>query len=110
MDIYATVTDRIIAQIEQDILEEDFIDVTSRVFSEMRLMTEGAIIVYEEDTQPLCRLTCDDDDNNTILNALNDIGLPCTLSAPTYVNCKKSITRSCADRWLPVGHCNSHKN
>ena len=74
MDIYATVTDRIIAQIEQDILEEDFIDVTSRVFSEMRLMTEGAIIVYEEDTQPLCRLTRDDDDNNTILNALNDIG------------------------------------
>ena len=74
MNIYATVTDQIIAQIKQDILEEDFIDVTSRVFSEMRLMTEGAIIVYEEDTQPLCRLTRDDDANNTILNALNDIG------------------------------------
>ena len=73
MDIYATVTDQIIAQIKQDILEEDFIDVTSRVFSEMRLMTEGAIIVYEEDTQPLCRLARDDD-NTTILNALNDIG------------------------------------
>ena len=74
MAIYASVTNQIIAQIEQDIFDEDFIDVTSRVFSEMRLMTEGAIIVYEEDTQPLCRLAHDDDDNNTILNALNDIG------------------------------------
>ena len=74
MDIYTAVTDRIIAQMEQGIFEEDFIDVTSRVFSEMRLMTEGAIIVYEEDTQPLCRLARDDDDNSTILNALNDIG------------------------------------
>ena len=74
MAIYAAVTNQIITAIEQDIFEEDFIDVTSRLFSEMRLMTEGAIIVYEEDTQPLCRLTRDDDDNTTILNALNDIG------------------------------------
>ena len=74
MAIYAAVTNQIIAQIEQNVFDEDFIDVTSRLFSEMRLMTEGAIIVYEEDTQPLCRLTRDDDDNNTILNALNDIG------------------------------------
>ena len=74
MAIYAAVTNQIITQIEQDIFEEDFIDITSRVFSEMRLMTEGAIIVYEEDTQPLCRLARDDDDNNIILNALNDIG------------------------------------
>ena len=74
MAIYAAVTNQIIAQIEQNIFDEDFIDVTSRVFSEMRLMTEGAIIVYEEDTQPLCRLGRDDDDTTTILNALNDIG------------------------------------
>ena len=73
MAIYAAVTNQIITQIEQNIFEEDFIDVTSRVFSEMRLMTEGAIIVYEEDTQPLCRLARDDD-NTTIQNALNDIG------------------------------------
>ena len=63
MAIYAAVTNQIIAQIEQNIFDEDFIDVTSRLFSEMRLMTEGAIIVYEEDTQPLCRLARDDDDN-----------------------------------------------
>ena len=74
MAIYAAVTNQIIAQIEQNIFEEDFIDVTSRLFSEMRLMTEGAIIVYEEDTQPLCRLARDDNDNTTVLNALNDIG------------------------------------
>ena len=74
MAIYASVTNQIIAQIEQNIFDEDFIDVTSRLFSEMRLMTEGAIIVYEEDTQPLCRLAHDAADNNTLLNALNDIG------------------------------------
>ena len=74
MAIYAAVTNQIITASEQDIFEEDFIDVTSRLFSEMRLMTEGAIIVYEEDTQPLCQLARDDNDNNTILNALNDIG------------------------------------
>lgn len=74
MAIYAAVTNQIIAQIEQNIFDEDFIDVTSRLFSEMRLMTEGAIIVYEENTQPLCRLVHDAADNNTILNALNDIG------------------------------------
>ena len=50
MAIYAAVTNQIIAQIEQNIFEEDFIDVTGRLFSEMRLMTKGAIIVYEEDT------------------------------------------------------------
>ena len=59
---------------DRHILEEDFIDITSQLFSEMRLMTEGAIIVYEEDTQPLCRLVHDAADNNTVLNALNDIG------------------------------------
>ena len=74
MAIYAAVTNQIITAIEPDIFEEDFIDVTSRLFSEMRLMTEGAIIVYEDDTQPLCRLVRDDDDTTTILNALNDIG------------------------------------
>ena len=59
---------------DKHILEEDFIDITSQLFSEMRLMTEGAIIVYEVDTQPLCRLVHDAADNNTILNALNAIG------------------------------------
>ena len=73
MDIYAAFTNQIIAQIEQGIFEEDFIDITCRLFSEMRLMAEGAITLFEDDAQPLCRLARDANDN-TALSALNDIG------------------------------------
>ena len=73
MDIYAAVTDRIIAEIERDTLQATFIDITCRLFSEMRLMAEGAISIYEDDAQPLCRLT-QDADNTTALSTLDDIG------------------------------------
>ena len=58
MAIYAAVTNQIITQIEQNIFDEDFIDVISRLFSEMRLMTEGAIIVYSLQKKPYIEDTC----------------------------------------------------
>ena len=73
MDIYAAVTTQIITEIEHNTLQEAFIDITCRLFSEMRLMTEGAISIYEDDAQPLCRLARDADDN-IALSALDDIG------------------------------------
>ena len=39
----------------------------------MRLMTEGAITIYEDDAQPLCRLAHNADDS-TALSALDAIG------------------------------------
>ena len=36
--------------------EDDFMCVTQSAFSEMRLLVEGAIVVYEEDAGILCRL------------------------------------------------------
>ena len=73
MDMCAAVTTRIVTEVEHDTLQEAFIDITCRIFSEMRLMTEGAIALFEDDAQPLCWLARDVD-NNTSLSALNDIG------------------------------------
>ena len=37
-------------------LEDDFMWITSHAFSEMRLMVEGALNLYEDDSGVLCRL------------------------------------------------------
>ena len=41
---------------EQMKLEDDFMWITSHEFSEMRLLVEGALNLYEDDTGILCRL------------------------------------------------------
>ena len=40
-------------------IEDDFMWITSHAFSEMRLMVEGAVMLFEEDAGVLCRLARD---------------------------------------------------
>ena len=53
--------------------EDDFMCVTQSVFSEMRLLVEGAIVVYEDDAGILCNLARDAKKYDA-LRALNDVG------------------------------------
>ena len=41
-------------------IEDDFMWVAGNAFSEMRLMVEGAITLFEDDAGVLCRLACCD--------------------------------------------------
>ena len=53
--------------------EDDFMCVTQSAFSEMRLLVEGAIVVYEDDAGILCNLARDAEKYDA-LRALNDVG------------------------------------
>ena len=53
--------------------EDDFICVPQSAFSEMRLLVEGAIVVYEGDAGILCNLARDAKKYDA-LRALNDVG------------------------------------
>ena len=53
--------------------EDDFMCVTQSAFSEMRLLVEGAIVVYEDDAGILCNLARDAKKYDA-LRALNDVG------------------------------------
>ncbi len=55
------------------ILEDDFMWITSQAFSEMRLMVEGALNLYEDDSGVLCRLAREADELEA-MRSLNDIG------------------------------------
>ena len=54
-------------------IEDDFMWVAGNAFSEMRLMVEGAIIMFEEDASVLCSLARDAEKHEA-LSAMNDIG------------------------------------
>ena len=54
-------------------LEDDFMWIAGNAFSEMRLLVEGAITLFEDDADVLCRLARDAEKNEAQL-ALNDIG------------------------------------
>ena len=54
-------------------LEDDFMWITSHEFSEMRLLVEGALNLYEDDTGILCRLAREAGKVEA-LRSLNDIG------------------------------------
>ena len=54
-------------------IEDDFMWVTGNAFSEMRLMVEGAITLFEEDAGVLCRLAINAEEREAH-SALNDIG------------------------------------
>ena len=54
-------------------LEDDFMWIAGSVFSEMRLLVEGAITLFEDDAGVLCRLAREAQKNEAQL-ALNDIG------------------------------------
>ena len=54
-------------------IEDDFMWVAGNAFSEMRLLVEGAIIMFEEDASVLCSLARDAEKHEA-LSAMNDIG------------------------------------
>ena len=54
-------------------IEEDYLWTTGNAFSEMRLLIEGAIVLYEGDASDLCGLTVKADMPEARY-ALNDIG------------------------------------
>ena len=54
-------------------IEDDFMWIAGNAFSEMRLMVEGAITLFEDDAGVLCRLAREAQKNEAQL-ALNDIG------------------------------------
>ena len=54
-------------------LEDDFMWVAGNAFSEMRLLVEGAITLFEDDAGCLCRLARDAGEHEAN-RALNDIG------------------------------------
>ena len=54
-------------------VEEDYLWVTGNAFSEMRLLIEGAILIFEEDAGPLFRLARDAEQHEA-MSAMNDIG------------------------------------
>ena len=54
-------------------IEDDFMWITSHAFSEMRLMVEGAVMLFEEDAGILSRLARDAEKREAH-SALNDIG------------------------------------
>ena len=54
-------------------LEDDFMWITSHAFSEMRLMVEGALNLYEDDTGILCKLAREAGEMEAMCS-INDIG------------------------------------
>ena len=54
-------------------IEDDFMWAAGHAFSEMRLMVEGAITLFEDDAGVLCRLARDAQKNEAQI-AFNDIG------------------------------------
>ena len=54
-------------------LEDDFMWITSHAFSEMRLLVEGALNLFEDDAGVLCRLAREADELEA-MRSLNDIG------------------------------------
>ena len=54
-------------------IEDDFMWIAGNAFSEMRLLVEGAITLFENDAGVLCRLAREEQKNEAQL-ALNDIG------------------------------------
>lgn len=53
--------------------EDDFMCLTSSTFSEMRLLVEGAIRLFEDDAGCLLRLARDKEQHEAV-SSLNDIG------------------------------------
>ena len=54
-------------------LEDDFMWITSHAFSEMRLMVEGVLNLFEDDSGLLCRLAREAGELEA-MRSLNDIG------------------------------------
>ena len=55
------------------LFEEDYLDISGDLLSEMRLLAEGAITLFEDDTGCLNRLATDAGQEDA-RSALNDIG------------------------------------
>ena len=54
-------------------MEDDFMWVTGDAFSEMRILVEGALVLFENEKAPLTRI-CVEANEHSARSALNDIG------------------------------------
>lgn len=55
------------------LFEEDYMDIASDLLSELRLVVEGAVTLFEDDACPLTRLARQAEEHDA-LGALNNIG------------------------------------
>ena len=55
------------------IYDDDYLSITGDAFSDMRVLIEGAIIIFENDTTPIIRL-CTQHHEYEARTAFNDIG------------------------------------
>ena len=55
------------------IYDDDYLSITGDAFSDMRVLIEGAIIIFENDTAPIIRL-CTQHQEYEARTAFNDIG------------------------------------
>ena len=55
------------------LFEEDYMDIASDLLSELRLVVEGAVTLFEDELPVLMRLARDNNESEA-LSALNDIG------------------------------------
>ena len=78
-------------------LDLDFMDIAGDRLSEMRLLVEGAITLFEDEASILCRLARDAGDDDA-RSAFNDIGsaLYCMRRHRRYTYC--SVCRYCV-KW-----------
>ena len=77
---------------EQMKLEDDFMWITSHEFSEMRLLIEGALNLFEDEAGVLCRLAREADKIEA-MRAFNDIGTALYEFRRLSRHSKRHITR-----------------
>ena len=87
-------------------LEDDFMWVTSHAFSEMRLMVEGAISLFEDEASPLCKLARDAGAQEAN-RAFNDIGTA-LYAFRTHIKSLQEAHHKAALQ-EPVGHAKADK-
>ena len=87
-------------------LEDDFMWIAGNAFSEMRLLVEGAITLFEDDAGCLCRLARDAGAHEAN-RALNDIGTA-LYAFRTHIKSLQKAHHKAALQG-PVGHAKADK-
>ena len=87
-------------------LEDDFMWVAGNAFSEMRLLVEGAITLFEDDAGCLCRLARDAGAHEAN-RALNDIGTA-LYAFRTHIKSLQEAHHKAALQ-EPIGHTEADK-
>ena len=86
-------------------IEDDFMWVAGNAFSEMRLMVEGAIIMFEEDASVLCSLARDAEKHEALSMAIAQ------LSNHTGTHARWIVKRMAGERIvLQCSACQNYEN